>query len=174
MMEFKSPGAFAAHLQRTLPRLTEAEFAGVRAGVEMWRDEAKAVLGDYQRENTGPFEPWQELADATQEERGKQGYPENDPLRRQGLLHDNIEASAEGREGAMGVPDREVKHEYQENPVNIGEVAEALELGTRSSPPRSFLGMTAFRYGASAAALIGSMVAAALAGMTAARRRPAE
>jgi hypothetical protein len=50
-------------------------------------------------------------------------------------------------------------------------VSNYLEFGTQHIPPRSFLGVAAFRYGEAAAGLIGSVAAAALAGMTSSEGR---
>lgn len=165
MMHFNTPGAFAAHLRRVRAKLPEAESKGLAAGAEIIKREAKAVLGTYQYVDTGPFEPWEELAGRTKQERVQQGYPENEPLRRSGVLGDNIEASAEGRRAAVGVPDRLVAHPYRPKIVNIGHVALELEFGTPRIPPRAFLGLAGYRKGAEAAKLLGIWVAWALAGL---------
>ena len=172
MMEFKSPGAFAAHLKRVRATIPAAEKAGLSLGAELIRDEARAVLGHYQTGNTGPFQAWQSLAAETMEERSEQGYSPDDPLKRSGTLGRNIEMSVGEREARVGVPDRMVQLPYEKHEDNIGEIAADLEVGTYRAPPRSFLGVAAFRYGAAAANLIGSTVAAALAGMSLPRGRP--
>jgi hypothetical protein len=172
MMEFPSPGAFAAHLRRVQATMPAAETAGLKMGAELIRDEAQASLGHYQIANTGPFEAWAPLALATVEEREEQGYPPDDPLERSRTLHDNIEMSVGVRGARVGVPDRMVQLPYKRHEDNIGEIAEALEFGTQHIPPRSFLGLAAFRYGGAAAGLIGSVAAAALAGMSLPKRRP--
>jgi len=145
MMTFDRPAAFARHLRLIQMGLAGAERQGLEAGITLIQREAQHVLGEYQRSDTGPFVPWAELAQLTKEEREEQGYPENDPLLREGILHDNIEHSVGDREAATGVPDREVQHPYQDAPVNIGVVAEVLENGNERVPPRSFLGVAGFR-----------------------------
>jgi len=165
MLTFDSPGAFAAHLRRVLANLPATDKAALELAGAMIRDETKAVLGQYQTSHTGPFLPWAPLAQLTREERVAQGYPANEPLLRSGILRANIEMSADQQMAVIGVPDREVQHPYSDMPVNIGEVAVDLEFGTKHMEPRSFLGLTMFRFGEAAAALIGSVEAANLAGL---------
>jgi len=140
-MTFDSPGAFAQHLRLIQMGLAGAERQGLEAGITLIQREAQRMLGEYQRNDTGPFVPWAELAPFTKEEREEQGYPDNDPLLREGILRDNIEHSVGDRDAATGVPDREVQHPYHDKPVNIGVVAEVLEVGNERVPPRSFLGV---------------------------------
>ena len=176
MLTFDSAAAFAAHLRRVQAALPETDRVALRFAGGMIREETQAVLGGYQTTNTGPFAAWESLSPVTMEEREEQGYPADEPLRRSLILHDNIEMSSDEHEAVIGVPDRIVQHPYADAPVNVGDVAIDLEFGTRFMPPRSFLGMTMFRFGEAAAALIGSIEAAALAGMAlpTRRRRPTE
>lgn len=171
MIDFKSPGAFAAHLRRVQAAMPAAERAGLKLGAELIQEEARASLGHYQTSNTGPVEPWEPLAEDTVKERTKQGYPPNDPLERSRTLHDNIEISVGPRKAEIGVPDRLVQLPYKKHADNIGEIALDLEMGTQHMPPRSFLGLAALRFGGAAAGLIASTVAAALAGMSLPTRR---
>ncbi len=157
MMTFDSPGAFARHLRRIQATQREADEAALKLAGGMIRDETKDVLGHDQAVQTGPFAAWE-------------------PLLRSDILRDGIEMSSDDKRVNIGVPDREVQHPYARHPMNIGEVAEDLEFGTKHMPPRSFLGMTMFRFGEAAGALIGSVAAAWLAGLPlpTRRRRPAE
>lgn len=80
--------------------------------------EAKRVLGTYDY-------GWPQLADATQADREKHGYPANEPLLRDGTLRDSIQWTL--------VSDREAQ---------IGsdlDIAVYQELGTGKIPARSFL-----------------------------------
>jgi len=120
-----------------------AELHAMEKSAVVVKREAKKMLGHYQQ-NMQPLVDWAELADSTKAERVNQGFPENDPLLRDGLLRDNIEHQTfEGAgghiEAEVGVPSRMVQHSYQKQPVDIGEVAKAQELGTDHIPPRSFL-----------------------------------
>lgn len=157
MLTFNSPGAFARHLRRLQATQRVADEGALKLAGGMIRDETKAMLGHYQTALTGPFAAWA-------------------PLLRSGILRDSIEMSSDDKRANIGVPDREVQYSYARHPVNIGEVAEDLESGTKYMPPLSFLGMTMFGFGEAAAALIGSVEAAWLAGLPlpTRRRRPAE
>lgn len=89
---------------------------------------AKEKIGEYQ-ETAGSFVAWAELADSTKQDRERQGYPDNEPLLRDGELRDSIE------------------HTVLFQEVQIGSnrpIAEYQELGTEHIPPRSFLGGAAF------------------------------
>lgn len=85
---------------------------------------AKAEFGHYQ-DAVGPFPEWAELAESTMAERGRLGYPENEPLLRDGTLRDSI------------------SHEVEQLEVTVGstsEIAEYHEFGTSKMPPRPFMG----------------------------------
>jgi hypothetical protein len=169
MMEFDSPGAFAEHLMRVAARLPAAEAMAMDQGAKVIQDAAKESLG-YDQGAAGPFGAWPPLAARTREERAEQGYPEDEPLKRSGLLGDNIERCAEAREARVGVPDLEVSHPYDNRTENIGEIAEDQEFGTRDIPPRSFIGRAAFVHGEGAAGVVLSVVAAAVSGLTPAKK----
>jgi len=168
-MEFDSPGAFADHLMRVAARLPSAEAVAMDHGAKVIQDAAKESLGHYQPA-AGPFGAWPELAERTREERSLQGYTEDEPLKRSGVLGGHIERCAEAREARVGVPDIEVSHEYDSRPVNIGAVAEDLEFGTVDMPPRSFIGHAAFVHGEGAAGVVLSIVAAHVSGLTASKK----
>jgi hypothetical protein len=142
--------------------LVEQHFA-LDEAARIVQAEAKRELGTYQMTDTGQFAPWAELAESTKDERVRQGYPENEPLEREGQLRDAIERTAGDTEAAVGVPNRDIRHPYQTHDVNIGEVAEALELGGRI-PPRSFLGVAGHRKGKEVAEICGAYVVRALVG----------
>lgn len=91
--------------------------------------EAKKEIGHYQDE-AAPFVGWAELADRTKADRVAQGYPENEPLLRDGTLRDSIGHVVQGHEAAIG---------------SNSDIAVYQELGTGHIPPRSFLGGAAVR-----------------------------
>src|SRR5271165_3549869 len=146
MMEFDSPGAFADHLLRIAATLPVAQAAAMDHGAKVIQDAAKASLGHDQLA-AGPFGAWPDLSERTKTERTEQGYSDNEPLKRSGLLGEHIERCAEAREARVGVPDMEVSHPYDNRTENIGEIAVDLEFGTWDIPPRSFLGRAAFVHG---------------------------
>ena len=165
MMEFDDPGLFAAHLERVAIRLPGAGAAAMDQGAKVIQDAARASLGHYQG-GAGPFVSWAPLARRTNEDRSEQGYPEDEPLRRSGLLRDNIERCSDPHEARVGVPDRDVVHPYDNRTANIGTIAVEQELGTATIPPRSFLGHAAFVPGEGAAGVVVSIMAAAVSGLT--------
>ena len=85
---------------------------------------AKEKIGDYQPE-AGPFAAWAGLADATKADRLRQGYSEDDPLLRTGALRDSIGHTVRDSEAQVG---------------SNSDIAVYQELGTKHTPPRSFLG----------------------------------
>jgi HK97 gp10 family phage protein len=94
------------------------------------RDEARASLGHYQ-EAAGPFEAWAPLAEATMEDRARQGYPADEPELRDGTLRDSIEYR--------------VDSPHQAEVGSNDPVAVYQEHGTAKMPPRSILGGAAVR-----------------------------
>jgi len=145
--EFRNIGDFL----KFAARLPADAKAGAEIGVEVatlaiWK-EARSEIGVYQRDDVPGFAPWAELADATKDDRVSQGYPANDPLLREGLLRDHIKMSTEGLLGRVGVPSAIVQHEYEEEPLDVGDLAIWQELGTPDArfpiPGRSFLGHSA-------------------------------
>ncbi|MDR3473336.1 MAG: hypothetical protein P4M09_16880 [Devosia sp.] len=126
MREFslESFAAFATELAVAMPM---AERRALELAAKVVEDEAKAEIGIYQ-EGAGPFGDWDELADSTKADRGRQGYPENEPLLRSGEMRDSIGTVIEGHEAHVGSND---------------DKAVWQELGTDKIPPRSFLGHAA-------------------------------
>jgi phage gpG-like protein len=105
---------------------------------------ARGVLGTYE------YPEWPQLADATQEERARLGYPANEPLLRDGTLRESIDYTI-------------IKPgELAEVGSNL-DIAVFQELGTERIPARSFLALTGAKYGEAAAEAAGAIVAAAIA-----------
>lgn len=139
--------SFGALLRALAP---VAEMAAQSALVDHARDiqeDARRRIGTYQGA-TGPFAAWQELADATKEERIELGYTANDPLLRTGELRAAITLEYRKNEAVVGVPDMQVGAGTKADPVrNIGDIAVDQEFGTsRGIPPRPFLGPAAFMH----------------------------
>jgi HK97 gp10 family phage protein len=92
-------------------------------------DTARAELGVYQPE-VGPFPEWAELAQSTQDERERLGYPADEPLLRDGSLRDSISHEVHDLEAVIG---------------STSDIAEYHEFGTSKMPPRPFIGPAAER-----------------------------
>ncbi len=116
--------------------------------------DAKDRIGEYQAAS-GPFPAWEPLAQDTEAEKVRLGYPLDAPLLRTGDLRDSIVTEHQGNEAVIGTPD---------------PVAAFQEFGTPDIPPRPFLGPAAFSNREEIREMIGEAVAGALAGKTAARR----
>ena len=117
MSDFSLAG-FAAHLAVMIVHLEEGRHHALEEAAKIVETEAKRVIGTYDY-------GWPELADATKDDRVRKGYPENDPLLRDGAMRDSIEHRVVSR-----------------NEAHVGsdsDVAVAQELGTDHIPPRSFL-----------------------------------
>ena len=90
---------------------------------------AKDELGAYQKA-VGPFPEWEDLAQSTQEERERLGYPADEPLLRTGDLRDSISHEVHNLDATIG---------------STSEIAEYHEFGTSRMPPRPFIGPAAER-----------------------------
>ena len=114
----------AAKLGEIALQQHEMEGNALEKAAVVVEDRAKEKIGEYQ-EQAGPFIAWPELADATKEDRLRQGYTENDPGLRSGEMRASIE------------------HEVQVPEAQVGSNDDKLvwfELGTIKQPPRSVLG----------------------------------
>jgi len=115
--------------------------------------EAKKEIGHYQDE-AGQFAAWAELADSTKDDRVRMGYAENDPLLRTGELRDSIHHAVEVTGPGQG--DAVIGSD--------SDIAVWQELGTRTIPPRSFLGGALVRKSEQVAELLGEGIVKALVG----------
>lgn len=149
--EFRSIGDFLRFAQRLPEKASAAGEAGVEIGTKMIWSEAREMLGTDQLDPVAGYPPWAPLADATQDQRTAQGYPADEALLRQGLLRAHISMGTQAlfaaAVGRVGVPSVFVVHEYENEPVDIGELAVWQEIGTPDArsptPARSFLGRSA-------------------------------
>ena len=83
---FKNYGEFDRFLQKNLletGRLKIAIDEGLLAAASYVQEAAKEKFGFYQK-------GWEELAPATKQDRARHGYPENEPLLRDGTLRDSV------------------------------------------------------------------------------------
>ncbi|MGI4793142.1 MAG: hypothetical protein ACRYG8_03470 [Janthinobacterium lividum] len=147
MREF-SAAAFALHLEAVAHRMEHGDQEAMEQAALVVERRAKAIIGHYQ-DAAAPFAGWAELADATKEDRVRQGFADNDPLERTGGLRDSIEHVAAPKEAVVG---------------SNSEIAEYQELGTGHIPPRSFLGTAAVQTSEQVARILGQGAVTALVG----------
>lgn len=175
MMEFESPGAFAAHLRRIASAMPMIERRAVHDAGRAVQREAYSYIGHYQ-EQAGPFQAWAPLAVTTLEGfTDKHGYhpgkvemgfaPPDNPLLRTAELQHGIELSVSDLKFVVGVASQMVGTGTPEDPIrDLGEVARDLEFGTRNMEARSFLGRALFSMAPHIVHMIGHAVQRALAG----------
>jgi hypothetical protein len=106
----------------------EAEGQGVVKACKVVQAKAKSYIGSYDHPGN-----WGQLAQATQEDRARRGFPANEPLLRTGELRDSLKIDAPYRNGA-----ETYGYVYSASPI-----AKYQELGTVSIPPRPFLSTAA-------------------------------
>ncbi|WP_137010153.1 hypothetical protein [Aquitalea aquatilis] len=132
-MEFKSLGDLALHLA-SLPavQVHELQTGLERCAVKIEKT-AKDEIGHYQGA-VGPFQSWAELAESTEEEKARLGYPADAPLERTRAMANEIKHEVNGLEAVIGATD-----------TPAGRILVYHEFGTEKMPPRPVLGPAAFR-----------------------------
>lgn len=128
MREF-SPLAFAEHLAVLSIGIAKIEDKALEKCVALIERDAKAQIGEYQSA-VGPFPEWAELADSTEFDKMRKGYPVDAPLLREGDLRDSIEHEVARAEAVVG---------------SKSEIMEYQEFGTPTIPPRPVIGPAAFK-----------------------------
>ena len=127
MKELHSISEFISHMAVMDVHAVLAVHEGLKKCAVAIEKAAKEEIGTYQGD-APPFGAWSELADATKEDRVRQGFTENDPLERTGELRESISHIVDGTEAAIG---------------SDSDVMVYQELGTDKIPPRSVLGSAA-------------------------------
>lgn len=138
---FSGLATFLAQRAATLPTVERAVLGHVGGLIQ---HQAQSFVGTYDAPG-----PWPQLAESTQADRARKGFPENEPLLRTGEL------------------ERSIKHKVEGRTVHIGSDLDAAvfqELGTARIPPRSFLASAAVVKEGQAVRLVGRAVSAHLAG----------
>ncbi len=121
--------------------------ASLAIAAKMVQEDAQDRIGEYQ-DAAGGFPAWAPLADSTEAEKARLGYPADAPLLRDGTLRDSIEYEVEGNEAIVG---------------SKLPVAAYQEFGTsRGLPPRPFLGPAAVSCGPAIAKMVGTVAALGL------------
>lgn len=141
-----SIAGFIEHLAVMAEEVLLAEHRALKAAAILVEAEAKSEFGVYQGQ-IGPFDKWDELADATKIDRVTQGYSENDPLLRSGELRDSIGHALDGLNAVVG---------------STSDVMVYQELGDEKLPPRPVLGPALLRKEREVVTLLGHYTATAM------------
>lgn len=128
-MEFKSLGSLALHMAAAEVAILKGLEEGLERCAVKIETTAKDEIGFYQPA-AGPFEAWADLADSTEAEKVRKGYPSDAPLEATGEMRDSIEHKVSGLEAVIGSTDpKMVYHEF----------------GTLRMPARAVMGPAVFR-----------------------------
>lgn len=145
--EFGSLAAFGLHMIEREVATVVALGAGLEIIAQKIEETAKDEIGMYQPE-VGPFQEWAPLADSTEDEKARLGYPADAPLLRTGEMRDSIEHQVKGLEAVIGSPSDKLYYQ---------------EFGTDKIPPRPVIGPAAYRNQQTIQRVVG---AAAVSGLT--------
>jgi phage gpG-like protein len=111
-MEFKSLGSLALHMASQEVALLASLHAGLEKCAVRVEKTAKDEIGHYQP-GIGPFPAWAELADSTEEQKSKNGYPAGSPLLASGEMQNSITHTTHVLEAVIGSTDKKmVYHEF--------------------------------------------------------------
>ncbi|KAF1004376.1 MAG: hypothetical protein GAK28_04083 [Luteibacter sp.] len=124
MKSFDSLGDMAAHLLTMATAEAVALHHGLEAAAEQVELTAKGEIGTYQ-DAIGPFPGWAPLADSTEDQKARMGYPAESPLLATGDMQKSITHEVQGLEAVIGTPDEKALYH---------------ELGTPRMPPRPVFG----------------------------------
>jgi phage gpG-like protein len=128
-MEFKSLGSLALHMASQEVALLASLHAGLEKCAVKVETTAKDEIGHYQA-GIGPFPAWADLADSTEEQKAKKGYPSDAPLLATGEMQNSITHTTHLLEAVIGSTDKKmVYHEF----------------GTLKMPPRPVMGPAVLR-----------------------------
>lgn len=104
--------------------LHESMKNGLEEAARRIAETAKDEVGHYQP-SVGPFNKWDDLADSTEADKARKGFPADAPLERTGGFRDSWQFEVDGLEAVVGSKD---------------EKAPWFEFGTTRMPPRPVLG----------------------------------
>jgi hypothetical protein len=112
---------------------------GLDMACQIIEKDAAAQIGHYQDAH-GEYPAWAPLAESTEEEKARLGFPADAPLERTGALKDSFSHEVHGLEAVVGSTDEKmVYHEF----------------GTDRMPPRPALGPALFKNRESLSKLLG-------------------
>lgn len=127
-MEFRSFGAFGAHLARLALAGDAVSHHIAEQGARIVEKDAKDRIGSYQ-DAAGPFGAWANLAPSTVDDRIRKGYTPDDPLMRSGGLRKSYGHKTQGAVAVVG---------------SASPIALYMEQGTSTMPARAVVGPAAF------------------------------
>ncbi|MBC8786517.1 HK97-gp10 family putative phage morphogenesis protein [Pseudomonas fluorescens] len=111
-MEFNSLGSLALHLAAQETALLASLNAGLEKCAKKVEQTAKAEIGHYQA-GIGPFPAWAALAESTEEQKAKMGYPSDAPLLASGAMQGSVTHTTSVLEAVIGSTDpKMVYHEF--------------------------------------------------------------
>lgn len=120
-------GGMARMLTQIAATVPAVEHAALDYASRVILEECKAEIGHYQA-RAGRFAAWAPLAEMTKRQRVALGFTPDEPGLRTGAMRDSYERTVRAREAWVGSNDMH---------------AVWFELGTRTQPPRSVIGMAA-------------------------------
>lgn len=129
MKKFDDLREFHSYLTKIKEESRIFEMELLKAIALLVEEDAKRKFGEYQ-DSTGPYQAWEQLAEATQKDRIRQGYEPNNPLYRSGDLMNSIYSKIEEKVAAVGSND----------PIMLWQ-----EKGTVHIPARPALGPALFQ-----------------------------
>jgi len=111
-MDFKDLGSLALHMAGQEAALLASLHAGLDKCAKRVEQTAKAEIGHYQS-GISPFPAWADLADSTEEQKAKMGYPPDSPLLASGGMRASFTHSTGILEAVIGSTDpKMVFHEF--------------------------------------------------------------
>lgn len=146
--EFQDVASFCLHFATIQTAVARAQHSALEKAARIVEEDAKGRIGSYQ-DAEGPFQDWAPLAESTEAEKERLGYPADAPLLRDGQMRDSIEHLVEGHEAVVG---------------SKSDIAEYQEFGTQTIPPRPFIGPAAFANKEKIERLLGHALVAGLTG----------
>jgi phage gpG-like protein len=148
MLEFTSFAEAGVYCAELALAQHEANHTSLERATKLLQKKVKEKFGEYQP-TAGKFVEWPELEESTQDERERAGYEPDEPLLREGDLRESIQTLVRDNEGFVG---------------SNSDIAVWQELGTKTMPPRSFLGSAAVENIESIGKIVGEGVVLALVG----------
>lgn len=128
-MDFKDLGSLALHMATAEVALLASLNHGLEKCAVKIQKTAEAEIGHYQS-GIGPFPAWADLADSTEAQKAKMGYPADAPLDASGEMGRSFSHVTHGLESVVGSTDEKmVYHEF----------------GTLKMPARPVLGPAVLR-----------------------------
>lgn len=155
MRSFDSFGAFATHLVTVAAAEKIALHEGLKKAAELIEATARAEIGVYQngvgtfQGDIGMFPAWAQLAESTERQKERMGYPLDSPLLASGAMRDSFSHQVAGLKAIIGSDD----------PVAVYH-----ETGTPNMPPRPVFGPAAARNEDKVLRILGEAAAAGLIG----------